>query len=105
VFLGYPLHAPGRKERLRKEHLRRIDVPSLFVEGTRDPFCDLELLRPLVAGLDRPGELLVIEGGGHSYERPRQNPEDLSRTHLEVAQGVEEFVRRVSGLAAAQGAE
>ena len=39
IFLRYPLHAPGRKDRLRTEALRRIDVPSLFVCGTRDPLC------------------------------------------------------------------
>jgi predicted alpha/beta-hydrolase family hydrolase len=95
VFLGYPLHAPGRKDRLRKDHLRRVDVPSLFVEGTRDPFCDLALLEPIVAGLDPPGEILIIEGGGHSYEKRGEKAESLALTHRRVAEGVAEFIRRV----------
>ena len=45
VFLGYPLHPPGKPERIRDEHLYRIDVPMLFLEGTRDPFATPELLR------------------------------------------------------------
>ena len=44
VFLGYPLHPPGKPERIRDEHLYRIEVPMIFVEGTRDPFATPELL-------------------------------------------------------------
>ena len=38
VFLGYPLHPPGKPDRLRADHLSRIEVPMLFLQGTRDPF-------------------------------------------------------------------
>src|SRR5260370_26935622 len=46
VFLGFPLHPPGRPGTARAEHLFRIQVPMLFLQGTRDEFADLELLRP-----------------------------------------------------------
>lgn len=97
VFLGYPLHAPGRKEKLRLEPLRRIGVPSLFVEGTRDPFCDLDLLRPLVAKLDRPGSLRLVEGGGHSYELPRAAGRSQEEVYAEVVDAVAAFITEHAG--------
>ena len=51
VFLGYPLHPPGKPERLRAEHLERITVPMLFLQGTRDPFAKPELLAKVLEGL------------------------------------------------------
>ncbi len=71
IVLGYPLHAMGREDRLWVEPLRHIDVPSLFFIGTRDSLCDPELLRPILARLDHPGELHVVEGGDHSLHLPR----------------------------------
>src|SRR6267378_7158905 len=46
VFLGFPLHPPGRPGDARAEHLARVDVPMLFLQGTRDDFADRELLEP-----------------------------------------------------------
>jgi hypothetical protein len=97
VFLGYPLHAPGHKDRLRFEPLRRIDVPSLFVEGTRDPFCDLDLLRPVIATLDVPGTLHVVEGGGHSLELPRSSSRTLENVYSDVAGTVARFISEHAG--------
>jgi uncharacterized protein len=96
VFLGYPLHAPDGKGKLRLEPLRRIGVPSLFVEGTRDPFCDLELLRPIVAGLDHPGTLVEIEGGGHSYELRRGAGRGADEVYRDVADIVAGFVEKIA---------
>ena len=72
VELGYPLHRPGHKETLFTEPLRKIGVPSLFVIGEKDPFCDPELLRPLLEQLLHPAELVVVPGGDHSLHRPGQ---------------------------------
>ena len=69
VELGYPLHRPGHKETLLTEPLRKIGVPSLFCIGGRDPFCDPDLLRPLLDQLLHPGRLYVVEGGDHSLHR------------------------------------
>jgi predicted alpha/beta-hydrolase family hydrolase len=67
VFLGYPLHAPGKPEKLRDEHLYGIDVPMLFVEGTNDPFAERPLLEGVLAKLPT-ATVDWIEGGGHSFE-------------------------------------
>jgi uncharacterized protein len=71
VFLGYPLHPPGRKEQLRDAHFYRINIPMLFFAGTRDALCDLELLKPVVSRLKAPAELEAIEGGDHSFVLPK----------------------------------
>ncbi|HEU5002250.1 MAG TPA: alpha/beta family hydrolase [Actinomycetota bacterium] len=66
VFYGYPLHAPGREESVRVAHWPSIRVPCLFLEGTADPFCNLELLRRHLPALGAPATLHVVEGGDHS---------------------------------------
>jgi uncharacterized protein len=69
VELGYPLHRPGHKETLFTEPLRKIGSPSLFCIGEHDPFCDPDLLRPLLGQLLHPGRLYVVRGGDHSLHR------------------------------------
>ncbi len=71
VFLGYPLHAPGRKDHLRDAHLYRITVPMLFLAGTRDALCDMDLLQNVLGRLQAPWELETIEGGDHSFVLPK----------------------------------
>jgi uncharacterized protein len=92
VFLGFPLHAAGKKERAHYEPLRAIAVPSLFVAGTRDPFSDLGLLRQAVGHLQRPGRLFLIEGGDHSFRVPASaglSPEDV---YLMISQEIARFI-------------
>jgi uncharacterized protein len=68
VFLGYPLHPPGKPERIRDEHLSRIDVPMLFLQGTSDPFASPDLLARVVKKLGDRATLVPFEGAGHSFE-------------------------------------
>ena len=68
VFLGYPLHPPGRPDRLRSQHLSAIKVPMLFVQGSRDPFGTPEELRPITSSLKPAADLYVVEGGDHSFK-------------------------------------
>ena len=67
VFLGFPLHPPGRPGTARAEHLDRIEVPMLFLQGTRDEFATLELLRSVVERLGARATLALVEGGDHSF--------------------------------------
>ncbi|HKF53864.1 MAG TPA: alpha/beta family hydrolase, partial [Blastocatellia bacterium] len=72
VFLGYPLHPPGRPDKLRSEHLSRIGLPMLFVQGSRDSFGTPDELRPILESL-RPQPLLhVIAEGDHSFKVPKK---------------------------------
>ncbi len=68
VFLGYPLHPPGKPERIRDEHLYAIRVPMLFVEGTRDPFARPDLLAGVLGRLGSLATLHAVEGGDHSFK-------------------------------------
>jgi uncharacterized protein len=87
VFLGYPLHPPGKPERIRDEHLYRIDVPMIFVEGTRDPFATPELLAGVIARLGDRATMVSIEGGDHSF-----NVRGAKRDAREVAAGLAPLV-------------
>jgi len=71
VFLGYPLHPPGKKNQLRDAHLYRISVPMLFFAGTRDALCDIDLIQNVLNGLHAAWELETIEGGDHSFVLPK----------------------------------
>jgi predicted alpha/beta-hydrolase family hydrolase len=67
VLLAYPLHPPGKPERLRAAHLERIMAPMLFLQGTRDPFADPTLLARTLAHL--PGASRHrLEGGDHGHK-------------------------------------
>ena len=65
VLLSYPLHPPERPERLRTEHFDRIEVPCLFVSGTRDPFASPTELREHAAAIAGPVTLRFIEDARH----------------------------------------
>src|SRR6266480_120299 len=67
VFLGFPLHPPGRPDDKRAEHLAHVQVPMLFLQGTRDDFAAFKLLQPLVKGLGERATLHLVEGGDHSF--------------------------------------
>ncbi|MEP6477286.1 MAG: alpha/beta family hydrolase [Actinomycetota bacterium] len=67
VFLGYPLHPPGRPERIRDQHLYGIRVPMLFIQGSRDPFASPDLLEPVMDKLGKLAALHPVKGGDHSF--------------------------------------
>lgn len=78
VFLGYPLHPPGKPARRRDRHLPAVGCPMLFLHGTRDPFGSPEELVALVDGLEH-ATLHVVEGGDHSLvARKRDDPDGQS---------------------------
>ena len=95
VFLGYPLHPPGKPERLRAEHLQRIRVPMLFLQGTNDPFARPELLERVLAELGDRATLERIEGGDHSF-RVRGTGADDGEVGASLAAIAAPFVRRVA---------
>lgn len=84
VFFGYPLHPPGKPERLRDAHLKRISAPMLFLQGTRDSFATPELLQRTVASLDT-AKLVKIEGGDHSFKVPGRAPADVLAELVDAA--------------------
>jgi len=68
AFLGFPLHPPGRPATSRADHLDDVLIPMLFLQGSRDEFAGLDLLRPVVKRLGKRVTLHVVEGGDHSFK-------------------------------------
>ena len=84
VFLGYPLHAPGKKDQLRDAHLYKIAIPMLFFAGTRDALCDLNALRAVLDRLQTAWDLEVIEGGDHSFRVPKAGPVPQEEIYAQI---------------------
>jgi predicted alpha/beta-hydrolase family hydrolase len=82
VFFAFPLHQPGKPSVARAEHLARIAVPMLFLQGSNDAFAQLDLLRRIVAGLRGRAELELIADADHAFHVPartgRKDPEVLA---------------------------
>ena len=86
IFLGYPLHAPGRKDQLRDAHLYQIKVPLLFFAGTKDPLCDLEKLNSVLDKLACRHDLEIIAGGNHSFKLPKASSRSEAAVHRQILQ-------------------
>lgn len=95
VFLGYPLHPPGKPDQLRSAHLARITAPMLFVQGTRDAFGTPEELRPIARPLKSEVSIYVVEGGDHSFKVPKKSPKPQPEVYTEVQ---EEIARWLAAL-------
>lgn len=67
VFFGFPLHPPKRPGTKRADHLTSVEVPMLFLQGTRDPLADLSLLRPIADNLGAQATLHIIDTADHSF--------------------------------------
>jgi len=93
VYLGYPLHPPGKPERLRVDHLPAVRVPQLFVSGTKDALARRPLLEDAVSALGPWARLHFVEGGDHSLAVRRSRPLAGADAWLDV---VADFVRRVA---------
>jgi uncharacterized protein len=72
VFLGFPLHPPGKPATDRADHLDRVEVPMLFLQGTRDQFAQRDLITAVCRRLGQRSTLHLIEEGDHSFNVPRR---------------------------------
>jgi predicted alpha/beta-hydrolase family hydrolase len=93
VFLGYPLHAPKKEDKLRDEHLYALAVPMLFLEGTRDPFANRDIMTRVFSNLNGDSELLWVEGGDHSFKVARSG-RTVSEDAAGLAEATVDFMRR-----------
>jgi hypothetical protein len=88
VCLGYPLCAMGDRTKLRDEVLRALTSPILFVQGTRDALCPLDLLERVQAEMKAPNFLHVVEGGDHSLRVAKRRLQAMGETQEEVDQRI-----------------
>src|SRR5437773_7790822 len=91
VFLGFPLRPPGRAGDQRAEHLAQVQVPMLFLQGTRDDFADLTLLKPLIKRLGQRATLHLVEGGDHSFHVLKRSGRTDADVMGEIADAIAEW--------------
>jgi predicted alpha/beta-hydrolase family hydrolase len=96
VFLGYPLHPPGRPDQLRSAHLPSINVPMLFVQGSRDSFGTIEELKPIVDKLGGRATLFAIKFGDHSFKVPKSSGMTQRDVYETILNQIEEWVKGVA---------
>jgi hypothetical protein len=92
ICLGYPLCAIGDRSKLRDEVLRAMNTPILFVQGTRDTLCPLDLLAEVRAVMKAPNSLHVVEGGDHSLMVGKRQLQAAGDTQEEVDRRVLETI-------------
>ena len=96
VFVGYPLHPPGKPEKVRDAHLGAIEVPMLFLQGTADPFARSEVLAPVLRRLGKRAVYVPVDGGDHSF-RVKGAKRDDREIGAGLAEPTAAFVREVVG--------
>jgi uncharacterized protein len=94
VFLGYPLHPPARPEKLRDEHLYGLDLPMLFVQGTRDTFALPGELEPVAERIGGNAVVYRVADADHAFKVPRDK-RSQQQTGAELAAPVLEFIAGV----------
>src|SRR6266571_9453410 len=92
ICLGYPLCATGDRTKLRDEILRALTTPILFVQGTRDSLCPLDLLERVRSEMKAPNFLHVVEGGDHSLVVTKRQLEASGQIQDEVDQRVSKVI-------------
>jgi predicted alpha/beta-hydrolase family hydrolase len=96
IFFGFPLHPPGRPGTKRADHLARVRIPMLFLQGTHDPLAPLEELRPVCASLGALATLQVIETADHSFHVLKSSQKNDGQILREMAEGVAAWARHLS---------
>ena len=97
ICLGYPLCAMGDRTKLRDKILRDLTTPILFVQGTRDSLCPLDLLETVRAEMTAPNFLYVVEGGDHSLMVTKRNLQAKNETQDDVDRRIVEAIRQFVG--------
>lgn len=95
VFVGFPLHPPGKPSVERADHLFKVQVPMLFLQGTRDEFAQLDLLAPLVDRLGERATLRLFEDADHSFHMPARSGRTDSKIRSELVLSLAEWIGSV----------
>ena len=96
VFFGFPLHAPGKPSDERAAHLANIAVPMLFLQGSRDEFAALDLLRPVVDGLAKRATLELFEDADHSFHVPARTGRKDADVRTEMLEKTAGWMKRLA---------
>jgi predicted alpha/beta-hydrolase family hydrolase len=96
VFLGFPLHPVGLPSDERGRHLFAVQIPMLFMQGTRDALASLRILRPLVEQLGARATLKLFEGADHSFHVPARTGRKDSDVRTEMLDALADWIEKVS---------
>jgi predicted alpha/beta-hydrolase family hydrolase len=91
AFLGFPLHPPGKPSVTRAEHLYQVQVPMLFLQGTRDEFAKRELITEVCEKLGPRATLHLIDEGDHSFKVPKRAGRTPEQVMAALADRISEF--------------
>ncbi len=97
VFFGFPLHPPKQPGTKRAEHLSKVQVPMLFLQGTRDALADLKLLRPICKDLGPRATLHVIETADHSFHVLKKSGRNDQEVLRELAAATAAWAEKIAG--------
>jgi predicted alpha/beta-hydrolase family hydrolase len=95
VFLGFPLHPPNRPADTRAAHLTSVQIPMLFLQGTRDDLADLGLIRGVCERLGTRATLHVVDDADHSFKVPKRAGRSAEDVIAELARTSAEWCRRL----------
>ncbi|HEX7233460.1 MAG TPA: alpha/beta family hydrolase [Candidatus Binatia bacterium] len=104
VYFGFPLHAAGRPGIERGQHLANVQIPMLFLQGSRDALAELKLLKSLCAELGKRAELFIIDGGDHSFHMLKSSKKSDEQVLDELVSKAAGWMERVSSKFQAQSA-
>ncbi len=97
VFFGFPLHPPKRPATKRGDHLAKVSVPMLFLQGTRDELAELDLLCPICAKLGTLATLSVIDGADHSFHVLKRSGTNDTAVLQQMVRTVASWAERIAG--------
>ena len=95
VFFGFPLHPPKRPGTKRAEHLAKVGVPMLFLQGTRDELADLNLLGPITTKLGSQATLHIVEGADHSFHVLKKSGKSDAEVLGELAETTASWAKKL----------
>ena len=95
VFFGFPLHRPGDASDARADHLADVDVPMLFVQGTRDRLAEMDRMVALVEGLGNRAAIGIVQDGDHGFDVLKRTGKSTERVYDEIAAIVRAWTDRI----------
>jgi predicted alpha/beta-hydrolase family hydrolase len=97
AFLGFPLHPAGKPSDARARHLSDVDVPMLFIQGTRDKLAEPQLIEPVVKRLGTPATLHLVQEADHSFHVPARSGKNDRDAMREVVDTLSAWIIATAG--------
>ena len=96
AFVGFPLHPPKQPSDTRAEHLLKVHIPMLFLQGSRDEFAELDLLQPLVHRLKDKATLCLLENADHSFHVPARGAVSNAQINTDMLNALSGWIDTVT---------